>query len=121
MISLGKTPPNGRLEQVRPVLQVELFLDARPVGFHRAHVDMKGFRHLIRAAPQADQFKNQLLAYQAAPDVYKARSYLQPFMNISTNVRFFVKTTTNRNDLFQLDLQEKITADMSDLVIPGKK
>ena len=66
-------------------------------------------------------FKNQLLAYQAAPDVYKARTYLQPFMNISTNVRFFVKTTTNRNDLFQLDLQEKITADMSDLVIPGKK
>ena len=79
------------------------------------------FQRVAAAQAQADQFKNQLLAYQAAPDVYKARTYLQPFMNISTNVRFFVKTTTNRNDLFQLDLQEKITADMSDLVIPGKK
>jgi modulator of FtsH protease HflK len=79
------------------------------------------FQRVAAAQAQADQFKNQLLAYQAAPDVYKARTYLQPFMNISTNVRFFVKTTTNKNDLFQLDLQEKISADMSDLVIPGKK
>ncbi len=79
------------------------------------------FQRVAAAQAQAEQFKNQLLAYQAAPDVYKARAYLQPFMNVSTNVRFFVKTTTNRNDLFQLDLQEKITADMSDLVIPGKK
>ncbi len=79
------------------------------------------FQRVAAAQAQADQFKNQLLAYRAAPEVYKARAYLQPFMNSSTNVHFLVKTTTNIHDLYQLDLQEKITADMSDLAIPGKK
>ncbi len=79
------------------------------------------YERVAAAEAQADRFKNQLLAFKAAPEVYKARTYLQPFMNSATNVRFFVKTTTNSHDLFQLDLQEKLTADMSDLTIPGKK
>jgi membrane protease subunit HflK len=87
----------------------------------RNEAEASRFQRVAAAQAQADQFKNQLLAYQAAPEVYKARAYLQPFMNVSTNVRFFVKTTTNKTDLYQLDLQEKITADMSDLTIPGKK
>ena len=79
------------------------------------------FQRVSAAVAQAEQFKHQLLAYQAAPEVYKLRTYLQPFMNSSTNVRFFVKTTTNTHDLYQIDLNEKITTDMSDLTIPGKR
>jgi membrane protease subunit HflK len=79
------------------------------------------FERVSSAQAQADRFKNQLLAYNAAPAVYMARTYLQPFMNASTNVRFFVKTSFNTNDLYQIDLQEKITADMSDLTIPGRR
>lgn len=70
---------------------------------------------------QAAQFKNQLMAFQAAPEVYRTRAYLQPLMNNSTNVRFFVNTTTNTHDVFELDLSEKINLDMSDLTVPGKK
>jgi HflK protein len=79
------------------------------------------FQRVAAAQAQADQFKNQLLAYRAAPDVYKARAYLQPFMNTSTNGRYFVKTGTNSHDLFQLDLQEKLSAEMFDIPVPGKK
>ncbi|HTG43454.1 MAG TPA: protease modulator HflK, partial [Verrucomicrobiae bacterium] len=79
------------------------------------------FQRVSASEAQADQFKNQLMAYKAAPEVYTTRAYLQPFMNTSTNVRFFVKTTTNSHDMFQLDLQEKITADMSSIPIPSAK
>jgi membrane protease subunit HflK len=79
------------------------------------------FQRVAAAKAQADQFKSQLLAFQAAPDVYRSRAYLQPFMNSSTNVRFFVKTSTNIHDLYQLNLEEKVNVDMSDLTIPTSK
>jgi membrane protease subunit HflK len=73
------------------------------------------------AEAQAAQFRNQLLAYQAAPDVYKTRAYLQPLMNNSTNVRFFVNTTTNTHDVFELDLAEKINLGMEDITVPPRR
>jgi len=86
---------------------------------HKAEADR--YERVAAAQAQADQFKSQLLAYQAAPDVYKSRAYLQPFMNSSTNVRFFVKTTTNIHDLYQLNLEEKVIPDMTDAIIPTSK
>ncbi|HEV8544627.1 MAG TPA: SPFH domain-containing protein, partial [Verrucomicrobiae bacterium] len=79
------------------------------------------FERVANADGQAAQFKNQLLAYQAAPSVYKERLYLQPLMNNATNIHFIVKTATNTHDSFQIDLQEKIAPNMSDIPIPGKK
>lgn len=73
------------------------------------------------AEAQATQFKDQLLAFQASPGVYKTRAYLQPLINNSTNVRFFVDTTTNTHNVFELDLQEKVNLDMSDLTVPPKR
>jgi modulator of FtsH protease HflK len=73
------------------------------------------------AEAQAAQFKNSVMAFEAAPEVYKTRAYLQPLMNNSTNVRFFVNTTTNTHDVFELDLVEKVNLDASDLTVPPKR
>jgi modulator of FtsH protease HflK len=76
---------------------------------------------LTTAEAQASQFKNQMMAFDAAPQVYLSRAKLQTIMNNSTNVRFIVKSATNTHDTYQLDLQEKIAPDMSDIPIPGKR
>jgi modulator of FtsH protease HflK len=74
------------------------------------------------ARGQAERFKHQVLAYEASPQVYEARAKLQALIQNSTNVRFIVKTTTNAQDLFQIDLEEKISPDLTDQVtIPTKK
>ena len=73
------------------------------------------------SAAEAEQFKNRVMAFEASPDVYRTRAYLQALMNNATNSRFFVNATTNTQDVFELDLQEKVNLDMSDLTVPPKK
>jgi membrane protease subunit HflK len=74
------------------------------------------------AEAQAAQFKNQLLAYRAAPSVYMNRAYLQVWLNSLTNARLYVVTSTNTHDVYQLDLQDKINVDIgSSIPIPEKK
>lgn len=79
------------------------------------------FQRVASADAQATRFQHQIKAWEAAPEVYAIRAKLQALIQNSTNVRFIVKTTTNTHDIFQLDLQEKITPDISDIPIPTKK
>jgi len=76
---------------------------------------------LANAEARASQFKSQLVAFKAAPEVYMNRAYLQPWINSATNARLYVVTSTNTHDVYQVDLQDKINVDMSDIPIPGKK
>jgi regulator of protease activity HflC (stomatin/prohibitin superfamily) len=76
---------------------------------------------LASAEARAIQFKSQLIAFKAAPEVYLNRAYLQPWIHSATNTRIYVVTTTNAHDVYQLDLQDKINVDMSDIPIPPKK
>ena len=80
------------------------------------------FQRVSSAEAQATQFKSQLVAFRASPDVYTSRAYLQPWINSSTNARIYVVTSTNSHDVYQLDLQDKINADLSQAIpIPDKK
>ena len=73
------------------------------------------------AEAQAAQFKNQLLAYQAAPEVYLNRAYMQLWL-YPTNSRLYVVTSTNSHNVYQVDLQDKIIPDMATgIPIPEKK
>jgi HflK protein len=115
---------SARQERVAKVLDAQGYASKTVITANgeadRTVHEAESFRlHRVAAAEaQAAQFKNQLLAYQRAPEVYKERTYLQTLMKNSTNVHFFVKTATNTQDVYQLDLQEKITPDMSDIPIP---
>jgi len=79
------------------------------------------FQRIAAADAQATRFQHQIKAFEASPEVYAIRAKLQTLIQNSTNVRFIVKTSTNTHDIFQLDLQEKITPDMADIPIPTKR
>ena len=79
------------------------------------------FQRIAAADAQATRFQHQIKAFEASPEVYAIRAKLQALIQNSTNVRFIVKTSTNTHDIFQLDLQEKITPDMADIPIPTKR
>ncbi|HEX7859651.1 MAG TPA: protease modulator HflK [Verrucomicrobiae bacterium] len=79
------------------------------------------FQRVASADAQATRFQQQMKAFDAAPEVYATRAKLQTLVQNSTNVRFIVKTSTNTHDIYQLDLQEKITPDISDIPIPTKR
>jgi membrane protease subunit HflK len=78
------------------------------------------FQRVAAADAQATRFQHQMKAFEASPEVYATRAKLQALIQNSTNVRFIVKTSTNTHDIYQLDLQEKITPDISDIPIPTK-
>jgi membrane protease subunit HflK len=79
------------------------------------------FQRVAAAEAQAARFKQQLQAYEASPEVYTLRAKLQTRVQHSTNVKYIVKTTTNTQDIVQIDLEEKISPDIADIPIPGKR
>jgi membrane protease subunit HflK len=79
------------------------------------------FQRVASADAQATRFQQQIKAFEASPEVYSIRAKLQALIQNSTNVRFIVKTSTNTHDIYQLDLQEKITPDIADIPIPTRK
>ena len=66
----------------------------------------------IAAWARAAQFTNQIPASAAAPSVYAARAYLSAFSRATANARKYVLLTTNTQDVFQFDLQDKIRTDL---------
>jgi modulator of FtsH protease HflK len=83
--------------------------------------DANRLQKVAVAQGQAVRFKHQMTAYEASTNVYTARAKLQTLIQNSTNARFIVKGTTNVNDVYQMDLEEKITPEISDIPIPTKK
>jgi regulator of protease activity HflC (stomatin/prohibitin superfamily) len=67
---------------------------------------------VISAMARAALFTNQIPAYAAAPAVYTKRAYLQMFARATVDARKFILLTTNTQDVFVFDLQDKIRADL---------
>ncbi len=75
----------------------------------------------VRAVSQAGLFTNQIPAYQAAPEVYRQRQYLETFARATGGARKYVLLTTNTHDVITFDLQESIARDMLNLNIAPAK
>ena len=61
------------------------------------------------AAANANYFEKQILAYNAAPSVYSARTYIPALANAAAPVRKFIIAATNTSsDVIQINLEEKI-------------
>ena len=76
---------------------------------------------IARAAGQAGQFTNQVLAYQASPAVYARRTYLDTVVRTIGPARKFVLTTTNTQDKFWLNFEDKLRPDLLDVTVPSAK
>ena len=76
----------------------------------------------VGAWARAALFTNQIPAFEAAPDVYAQRAYLDTFTRATANARKYVLLTTNTHDVITFDLQDRIRADiLGDISVQPKK
>lgn len=73
-----------------------------------------------RAAAQAGQFTNQVTAFEASRLVYTRRAYLNTIASAIGPARKFVLSTTNSQEAYWLDFEDKIRPDLLDLNVPAK-
>lgn len=64
------------------------------------------------ASSRAAAFVNQLPAYNAAPEVYLQRTYLQAFAAATAKATKYILLTTNTDDVIQFDLQRRLEAEI---------
>jgi regulator of protease activity HflC (stomatin/prohibitin superfamily) len=78
-------------------------------------------RKVASAQAQAEQFSKKVAAYKASPEVFMQRSYLETLSRGSTNSRKYILLTTNTAQTFQLDLQDRIATDLTEIAVPKPK
>jgi regulator of protease activity HflC (stomatin/prohibitin superfamily) len=78
-------------------------------------------RQQVSAWARAALFTNQIPAFAAAPSVYSARAYLRTFASATKTSRKYILLTTNTQDVFQFDLQDKIRTDLLENLDPSAK
>lgn len=69
------------------------------------------------AAGQADQFRQQAVAYRSSPAVYAERAYLEMFARAVTNSRIYLLGTTNTDQIINFNLEDKTRPDLQDIMI----
>lgn len=65
----------------------------------------------VIALARAAAFTNQLPAFNAAPDVYRQRTYLKTFAVATTKATKYLVLATNTSDVITFDLQRRLDED----------
>jgi regulator of protease activity HflC (stomatin/prohibitin superfamily) len=73
----------------------------------------------LAALARAGLFTNQIVAYAAAPSVYRQRAYLHMFPEATANARKYILLVTNTYNVLQFDLENKIREDLLNLNVPS--
>jgi modulator of FtsH protease HflK len=71
------------------------------------------------ALARAAAFTNQIIAFNAAPSVYKQRAYLRAFANATAHSPKYVVLLTNTDNVFQFDLQRRIEDEYQESLYRG--
>jgi regulator of protease activity HflC (stomatin/prohibitin superfamily) len=78
-------------------------------------------RKIAAATATESLFTNQVAAYQASPDVYKQRAYLQTMARGGAGARKFILGNTNSQQVLQLNMEDKIRDDILNIPLPTPK
>jgi regulator of protease activity HflC (stomatin/prohibitin superfamily)/drug/metabolite transporter superfamily protein YnfA len=73
------------------------------------------FATVVSAWSRAGLFTNQMAAYNAAPSVYRQRTYFQMFPEATANARKYILLVTNVRDVVVFNLENTIRADLLNL------
>jgi len=73
------------------------------------------------AIATAGRFTNQLAAWQASPQVYSLRTYLETVGRSIASARKYVVTLTNSHSVVTLNLEDKLRQDLLDVTLPAAK
>ncbi|HTB82717.1 MAG TPA: SPFH domain-containing protein [Candidatus Sulfotelmatobacter sp.] len=79
--------------------------------------DAARIRAQTQAFARAAAFTNQIPAFEAAPSVYRQRQYLQAFAEATAGARKYVLLVTNTSDVVIFDLEDKVRADLGNLIM----
>lgn len=79
------------------------------------------FRTIAHTVAQAARFTNQVKAYRQAPSVYTQRAYLNAFAAGGAASRKIVITSTNAQQVLNLNLEDKLRPDLLDVTVEGKR
>jgi len=69
----------------------------------------------LRAWSRAGLFTNQIVAYEAAPSVYRQRAYYEMFPTATANARKYILLVTNTHNVLMFDLEDKIRESLLNL------
>ena len=73
---------------------------------------------VLRAGALAAQFSNKLAAWRASPEVYRRRAYHEAVRQAIAPARKYVLSTTNANEQYWLNLEDKFRQDLLDIPLP---
>ncbi|MBT4819833.1 MAG: hypothetical protein HON70_29245, partial [Lentisphaerae bacterium] len=73
------------------------------------------FERVQVSQAEAERFGKQMLAFDASPNLFVLRSFLDVLENEGRNVRKYVIGTETSDETFVLDLEEKLRPDLLDL------
>ena len=91
-------------------------LSCRQTAFTITNVaDAKRVQLVSSKFAEAALFTNQIPAFEAAPDVYRQRLYLQSFADATKGARKYVLLVTNTSDVVIFNLEDKIRDDLLNL------
>jgi regulator of protease activity HflC (stomatin/prohibitin superfamily) len=71
------------------------------------------------AAGTAARFTNQVLAYQASPEVYRLRTYLDTVSRATAPARKYVIVPSNTHEVVTFNLEDRIRQDLLDVALPA--
>ncbi len=71
------------------------------------------------AAGTAARFTNQVLAFQASPEVYRLRTYLETVSRSLASSRKYVIVPSNTHEVVTLNLEDRIRQDLLDVTLPA--
>ncbi len=78
----------------------------------------RGVSRVFKASAEASRFTNQMLAAAAAPGVYHTWAYHDSLTRALLLPRKFILATTNNQEQFWLNFEEKLRTDLLDVAVP---
>ncbi len=86
----------------------------------RLTADGSRLRAVAGAKANESLFTNQMAAYHASPEVYTQRAYLQTLAQKGAGARKFILTTTNKEEVLMLNMEDKLREDsLLNLALPS--
>ena len=79
---------------------------------------------VVTAEAESTQFRSQQAAWNASPEVYRQRTYLETLVRGAGPPRKYVLSVTNSQDVILLNLEDKLRPDLLDVPVapvPGRK
>src|SRR5207253_1042590 len=78
-------------------------------------------KKVAAAQAQAARYTNQLSGYVASPAVFTNRAFLQAWSRGSTNARKYILVATNSAETIQINLEDKLRNDLTEIAVPKPK